>query len=74
MYRFITDALPVDFLNHDVEIWPATLAANGARDADMNTRRAAAGWHVLRDWEHKDTAEVAEEARQTVLALRSSPK
>lgn len=59
--------------NHNAEYWPAKIAANVARDADTNARLDAAGWHVLRYWEHEDAADVVEEIRRTVLALRSSP-
>lgn len=57
--------------NHNAEYWPAKIAANVARDADTNTRLAAAGWHVLRFWEHEDAANVVEVIRRTVLALKS---
>ncbi len=60
--------------NHNAEYSPAKIAANVARDADTNPRLVAAGWHVLRYWEHEDTADVVEEIRRLVLALRSSPR
>lgn len=47
--------------NHNVEYWPAKIAANVARDADPNARLVAAGWHVLHYWEHEDAADVVEE-------------
>ncbi len=60
--------------NHNAEYWPAKIAANVSRDADTNARLYAAGWHVLRYWEHEDAGDVVEEIRRTVLAVRSSPK
>lgn len=39
--------------------WSAKLAANRARDRDTDERLAAAGWTVLRVWEHEDPVEVA---------------
>lgn len=56
--------------NHNAEYWPAKIATNVARDADTNAKLDAAGWHVVRYWEHDDAAAVVEEIRQTVLALR----
>ncbi|MFZ2428098.1 MAG: very short patch repair endonuclease [Propioniciclava sp.] len=60
--------------NHNAECWPAKIAANVARDADTNARLYAAGWHVLRYWEHEDAEDVVEEIRRTLLAVRSSLK
>lgn len=56
--------------NHNAEYWPVKIAANVARDADTNARLDAAGWHVLRYWEHENAEDVVEEIRRTVLALR----
>jgi len=39
--------------------WQSKLAANRARDADTDRQLAAAGWLVLRVWEHEDPAAVA---------------
>ena len=58
------------FFNHNAEYWPAKIAANIARDADMNVRLEQAGWHVLRYWEHESVEDIVAEIRQTVLALR----
>lgn len=59
---------------HNAEYWPAKIAANVARDADTNARLYAAGWHVLRYWEHEDAEDVVEEIRRTLFAVRSSLK
>ena len=53
---------------HNAEYWPAKIATNVARDADTNSKLNAAGWRVLRYWEHEDAADVVEEIRETVLA------
>lgn len=50
--------------------WQAKLAGNRARDADTDARLAAAGWAVLRVWEHEDPREAAEEIRRLVAARR----
>ncbi len=60
--------------NHNVEYWSAKIAANVARDADTNTKLYAAGWQVLRYWEHEDVEDVVEEIRRTLLAVRPSLK
>ncbi|WP_223202693.1 very short patch repair endonuclease [Propioniciclava sp. MC1595] len=39
--------------------WERKLAANAARDEETNQSLAAAGWQVLRAWEHEDPTDVA---------------
>jgi DNA mismatch endonuclease (patch repair protein) len=39
--------------------WDAKVGINMARDLDTNERLAAAGWTVLRFWEHQSPAEIA---------------
>lgn len=39
--------------------WAAKLRANRERDADTDRQLAAAGWLVLRFWEHEDPAKAA---------------
>lgn len=40
--------------------WPEKINRNKARDLDTNTTLAAAGWTVIRVWEHEDAAQAAE--------------
>ncbi|WP_043499767.1 very short patch repair endonuclease [Georgenia sp. SUBG003] len=40
--------------------WSQKLAANQARDADTTALLEAAGWSVVRVWEHSDPAEAAQ--------------
>lgn len=40
--------------------WPAKITANKARDADTDQRLTAAGWIVIRSWEHDDPAQTAD--------------
>ncbi len=44
----------------NAEYWSTKIARNRARDADTNLRLEAAGWTVLRAWEHEDPIEVAD--------------
>lgn len=39
--------------------WHAKIAGNAARDRDTDARLAAAGWAVIRVWEHDDPEEAA---------------
>lgn len=52
--------------------WPEKIAKNRARDIDTDRRLAAAGWAVVRAWEHEDPITVADEVATLVLARRSS--
>jgi DNA mismatch endonuclease (patch repair protein) len=58
--------------NHNVDYWPTKIESNIARDKDTNARLQAAGWTVLRFWEHQ-SADVVVQAivdviEQTVAA------
>jgi len=44
---------------HNANYWPAKIATNVARDQDTNARLQAAGWTVLRFWEHQEPDAVA---------------
>jgi DNA mismatch endonuclease, patch repair protein len=49
--------------------WSEKVAANQCRDADTNALLHAAGWHVLRFWEHEDSLNIAT-AIEAALAER----
>lgn len=61
----------------NAEFWRAKIETNRRRDADTTQRLEAAGWRVLRYWEHADMQKAAEEVRREVCArlaaLGSSP-
>lgn len=44
----------------NAEWWRSKLEANQRRDRDTNDRLAAAGWQVVRVWEHESAEEAAE--------------
>lgn len=50
------------------DYWQPKLDTNVARDADTNARLRAAGWTVLRFWEHEDPDDVVE---QIIAALHA---
>lgn len=52
--------------------WAAKLERNVARDRETNAALEAAGWLVLRFWEHEDPRSVAE-AVQAVVRCRTEP-
>ncbi len=50
--------------------WRAKIDANRARDADTNAQLAAAGWLVVRVWEHEDAVEAASKIETLVRERR----
>ncbi|MBS2548815.1 very short patch repair endonuclease [Catenulispora sp. NL8] len=54
----------------NAEFWSQKIEANRQRDADTDQRLAAAGWHVMRVWEHEDPDAAA---RRIAEAVRPTP-
>jgi DNA mismatch endonuclease (patch repair protein) len=52
--------------------WAAKLAANQARDQDTTAQLQAAGWLVIRVWEHEDAESAARDIEASVRQRRSS--
>lgn len=52
--------------------WSDKLERNRQRDLDTETRLLAAGWQVLRVWEHEDPAAAAQRVRAAVQTRRSN--
>ena len=46
--------------------WRGKIETNRSRDRDTNERLAAAGWKVIRVWEHEDPDEAAERIASVV--------
>lgn len=44
---------------NNADFWRAKIEGNQARDRDTDARLAAAGWRVLRVWEHEDPTTAA---------------
>jgi len=52
--------------------WTEKLQANERRDRDTDDELLAAGWLVIRIWEHEDPIEAADRVEAAVRARRSS--
>ena len=55
------------------DYWTAKIAGNRARDASTGALLEAAGWVVVRVWEHEPTAVAARRVAATLLAIRATP-
>ncbi len=53
--------------------WAEKLAKNVKRDADTDGRLAAAGWLVVRVWEHEDPAAAGSRVADAVRSRRVPP-
>lgn len=53
----------------NAQFWADKISTNRARDADTDARLEAAGWCVLRVWEHEDPSVAA---RRVEAALRGA--
>ncbi|HVF74113.1 MAG TPA: DNA mismatch endonuclease Vsr [Acidimicrobiales bacterium] len=53
--------------------WAAKLARNVERDRETDQRLAAAGWRVVRVWEHEDPAAAAERVAAVVKISAKVP-
>lgn len=53
--------------------WAEKIKRNKRRDHDTNHRLEAAGWTVVRSWEHEDPMEVAETIWSLLQERRSVP-
>lgn len=51
---------------NNAEWWAAKLAGNVQRDRDTDARLAAAGWTVVRVWEHEDPLAAADRVQQAL--------
>ena len=54
--------------NYNGGYWSSKLAKNKTRDADTVTQLQAAGWEVLRVWEHEEALEAADTIARIVDA------
>jgi DNA mismatch endonuclease (patch repair protein) len=54
--------------------WSMKIAGNRARDRDTGNRLRAAGWTVVRHWEHEDAAGVVESLIQRLGPPRCDPR
>ncbi len=54
----------------NARFWRDKIAANQKRDSDTNTRLKAAGWSVVRVWEHEDPKVTARKIARLVARQR----
>lgn len=52
------------------DFWRSKIEANQARDEDTNARLIAAGWYVVRVWEHEFPTDAADRIERLVKSLR----
>lgn len=57
----------------NTDYWSPKIAANRARDTDTDARLLAAGWTVLRYWEHEAPKVVADEVEAAVRGTAEPP-
>lgn len=57
---------------HNAWYWPDKIERNRRRDRDTNMRLEAAGWSVLRFWEHEEPSTAAGKVESTLLCLRAT--
>ena len=53
----------------NIAFWEEKLATNRSRDAQTNEALVAAGWTVIRVWEHEDMSEAAERIEAAVRSM-----
>lgn len=56
---------------NNADWWAQKLAANVARDRDTDERLTAAGWTVVRVWEHEDPTAAADRVQAALEAAES---
>lgn len=56
----------------NADYWSAKIRRNIDRDDDTNRRLRAAGWEVVRVWEHEETTEAADLVEQVVRSRAGS--
>ncbi|WP_406372165.1 very short patch repair endonuclease [Streptomyces sp. NBC_00647] len=58
----------------NAEWWRAKLSKNVTRDRETTDHLLAAGWTVLRFWEHESSGDVARKIQAALAAQQSSPR
>jgi DNA mismatch endonuclease (patch repair protein) len=58
----------------NTDYWRPKLARNVARDREVTRELVAAGWSVIRVWEHEDVSEAAARIEEAYRGLSSRPR
>ncbi|MGK8521520.1 very short patch repair endonuclease [Nocardia asteroides] len=58
---------------NNAEWWAAKLAGNVARDRATDAALLAAGWHVVRVWEHEDPVDAADRVQAVLASAAAHP-
>ena len=54
------------------DYWSGKIEGNRSRDADTDAKLRAAGWSVIRVWEHEDPAQAAADVAEAARAGRAA--
>lgn len=54
------------------DFWAEKISGNKKRDSDTDTRLTAAGWAVIRVWEHEDPSDAAHRIETVVRSRRAN--
>lgn len=58
----------------NARFWSTKITANRERDADTTARLVAAGWTVMRFWEHEGIQDIADRVEASVRDLATVPE
>lgn len=58
---------------NNAEWWAAKLAGNVTRDRATDAALIAAGWHVVRVWEHEDPVSAADRVQAALAPGSAAP-
>ena len=57
----------------NAEFWDEKISGNRTRDTQTTEKLIAAGWTVIRFWEHNDPVQAAEKIERLIRQMRTGP-